>query len=81
MRSPRPWRLSAGITSRLLEEADAAIKAIMKISGTSSIPNMYWTIFLVARVFANLSLRATPKDTADRGPLRGMAEACRALST
>jgi len=62
------------------EEADAAIKAIAKISGTSSFPNLYWTILLVARVFANLWLRAAPKGAVDPALRRGMAEACRALS-
>jgi class 3 adenylate cyclase/tetratricopeptide (TPR) repeat protein len=62
-------------------ESAAAIKAIVQIDGTSSVPSMYLTIFLVARVFANLWLEATSKNAADRRLLRGMAEACRALST
>ncbi len=61
-------------------EADAAIEAIMQISGTGSFPNAYWTIFLVARVFANLWVKATRRDAADRDLMRGMAAACRALS-
>jgi AAA ATPase domain len=61
-------------------EADAAIKAIMQISGTGSFPNAYWTIFLVARVFANLWAEATRGEAAHRDLMRGMAAACRALS-
>ena len=61
-------------------QADAAIKATLKISGTSSFPNMYWSTLLVARVFANLWLNVTSRDAADPGLRRGMAEACRALS-
>jgi tetratricopeptide (TPR) repeat protein len=72
--------LERGDHVKAAEEADAAIKAIAQISGTSSFPNLYWTILLVARVFANLWLRAAPKGTVDPALRRGMAEACRALS-
>jgi class 3 adenylate cyclase/tetratricopeptide (TPR) repeat protein len=72
--------LERGDHVKAAEEAEAAIKAIAQISGTSSFPNLYWTILLVARVFANLWLRAGPKATVDPAVRRGMAEACRALS-
>ena len=62
-------------------EADAAMKTIIEIGGKSSVANAYWSIFLVARVFANLWNKATRKDAADRGRLKDMAAACRALSS
>ena len=72
--------LERGDHIKAATEADASIKAIMQISGTSSFPNLYWSILLVARVFANLWLNVTPRDAADPVIRRGMAEACRALS-
>jgi class 3 adenylate cyclase/tetratricopeptide (TPR) repeat protein len=72
--------LERGDHIRAAEEANAASKAIAKISGTSSFPNLYWTIFLVARVFANLWLRAAPKGQVDPAVRCGMDDACRALS-
>ena len=61
-------------------EADAAAKAMNQIGGTSSVPNAYWSVFLVARVFANLWLKAAREDAAGRSLLRELAAACRALS-
>ena len=57
------------------------MKAIIEISGKSSVPNTYWSMFLVARVFANFWIEATRKGSADRGLLKDMAAACRALSS
>lgn len=37
--------LERGDHVKAAEEAEAAIKAIAQISGTSSFPNLYWTIF------------------------------------
>jgi hypothetical protein len=62
-------------------EADGAKKAIIEIGEKSSVPITYWSMFLVARAFANLSIEATRKDSADRGHLKDMAAACRALSS
>ena len=73
--------LERGDEFKALQEADAALEVIKRISGTSSVPNMYWTVFLVARVFGNLHLKAFVKDTARRPLLRDMASACRSLST
>ncbi len=61
-------------------EAEAGAKAMVQIGGTSSVPNAYWSVFLVARVFANLWLKAARQDAADRGLLRELSAACRALS-
>ena len=68
--------LERGDRVKAASEADAAAKAIIQVGGTSSVPNAYWSIFLVARVFANLLLM----DPADRRLLHGMRAACRALS-
>jgi class 3 adenylate cyclase/tetratricopeptide (TPR) repeat protein len=73
--------LERGDEFKALQEADAALEVIKRISGTSSVPNMYWTVFLVARVFGNLHLKAFVKDTAHRPLLRDMANTCRSLST
>lgn len=61
-------------------EADAAIKMTAQAGGTSSFPNMYWAIFLIARVFASLWLRSVPAGGDDRRLRRGLSDACRALS-
>jgi hypothetical protein len=70
--------LERGDRAAAAREAEAAVKAISQISGTGSFPNAYLTIFLVARVFANL--KAARNEAADHDLLRGMAAACRALS-
>jgi hypothetical protein len=62
-------------------EADAAKKAIIEIGEKSSVPITYWSMFLVARAFANLWIEATRKDSADHGHLKNMAAVCRALSS
>ena len=73
--------LERGDYVQAASEADAAMKAIIEISGKSSVANTYWSMFLVARVFANLWVEATRKDAADRRLLKNMAAACRALSS
>ena len=73
--------LERGDFVQAAREADAAMKAIVEISGKSSVAITYWSIFLVARVFANLWIEATRKGSTDRGHLKDMAAACRALSS
>jgi len=72
--------LERGDFTQAVRDADAGMKAIVEISGRSSVAITYWSIFLIARVFANLWIEATRKDSTDRGHLKDMAAACRALS-
>ncbi len=62
-------------------EADAAMKAIIEIGQKSSVVNTYCSMFLVARVFANLWIEAQRKGASDRKLLKDMAAVCRALSS
>ena len=53
--------LERGDFGQAAREADAGMKAIVQISGKRSFPITYWSMFLVARVFANLWIEATRK--------------------
>ena len=72
--------LERGDFGQAAREADAAMEAIAQIGRDEKVANAYWSIFLVARVFANAWLNSVRQDAADRGFLTGMAAACRALS-
>ena len=72
--------LERGDHVQAAREADVAMKAIIEIGGKSSVTNTYWSIFLVARVFANLWIEATRKGARDGRPPKEMAAVCRALS-
>ncbi len=73
--------LERGDYVQAASEADAGMKAIIEISGKSSVPITYWSMFLVARVFANLWNEASRNGSTDRGKLTDVAAACRALSS
>ena len=73
--------LERGDYVQAAREADAGMKAIVEISGKSSVPNTYWSMFLVARAFANLWVESTRQGARDRRLLNDMAAACRALSS
>ena len=72
--------LERGDFVQAASDADTAMTAIREIGEKSSVPITYWSIFLVVRVFANLWIEATRKGSTDRGRLKDMAAACRALS-
>jgi hypothetical protein len=72
--------LERGRTAEAASEADAAMKAIIDIRDKSSVVDTYWSMFLVARAFANLWVEASRRGAGDRRLLKTMAAACRALS-
>jgi hypothetical protein len=72
--------LERGDYVRAATEADAGMKAIIDIREKSSVVNTYWSMFFVARAFANLWVETTRQGAGDRRLLKDMAVVCRALS-